>query len=133
MLRAPVSLSLAFAALGCHSPEYQKYIEQQEQWASTGADSSGTTGDGDSGGALETSPGDADTSDGGSADTGETTGPDVSGSTSADTTTGPGEDTSSDSGDASTTSAEPFCGDGMVSHSNRSCDLSQHIYCIEAY
>lgn len=122
LLRAPLSLSLAVAALGCHSPEYQKFIEQQEQWASTGADSSGTTGDGGSSGALTTSP--ADTSDGGStsADNGETTGTAVSGSTGPDTTTGLGEGTSSDPGDTSTTGAEPFCGDGVVNTPSEECD-----------
>ena len=117
-------LLAVLAALGCHSPEYQKYIDQQEQWASTGAESSGTTDEPNSGSDANTSGLAASTStDAGSgmeASSTSSTSITSAGSTTGSETTASTGDTA---GEGSSTGSAAFCGDGVINQDFEECDV----------
>jgi hypothetical protein len=109
------------ALTGCHSPEYQKYIDQQEQWASTGSESTGTAPP-DPG--HDTSEAEASAGAEASAEASTDESTEGTGSGGGDETTGdgtsnePGETTAS----ATTTEPDPVCGDGVVDPKSEECD-----------
>lgn len=109
-MRCPSLTSpLLLVSLGCHSPEYLKFIEQQEKYATMGSDSSGSSG------AAETHTGMTTASEGdASAGTGTSTGPvhegDASGASSGTAMATGGEATTNEA----TTGAVAVCGNGVL-------------------
>lgn len=125
-MRPPLLLAALLAAFGCHSPEYQKYIEQQEKWQSTGEQSTGSTG-APGAGSSSTSPGPAGTGTGGGTGGGTGTEAGADGTTGLVMASTTGEEGTSTTGEegTSTTGFAPFCGDGIINQDFGECDAGE--------
>jgi hypothetical protein len=107
-MRRRLSLAAAVLLAGCHSAEYELYLEQQEKFASNGTDSSGD--------AEPTTAGDTAASTGtiGSDSAADTT------DTADATDTAPQSGTGTDTGDASDTADSPPMANRTSRRSSRS-------------